>query len=169
MTSPPSVPPPGGAAPPPGPGVTPPFAAPPTEGRSFRLWMALGVAGLAMLLCCGAGGTALVGLVITGTEAVNEQVQTVAGDYFDALREQKYNEAYDLLCDEIRDDETPQQFSSRMTREPRIASYTFGDVDLVDLTLPADLTYASGDRDTVRVAMDQDTGSGEFRVCGFAE
>jgi hypothetical protein len=168
MTQPP-VPPPGAVGPPPGPGVTPPFAAPPTEGRSFRLWMGLGVAALATVLCCGAGGTALVGLMITGTEAVNEQVQAVAGDYFDALREQKYNEAYDLLCDDLREEETPQEFGSRMSREPRIASYTFEDVDLVDLSLPTDLTYTNGDRDSVRVAMDQDTGSGEFRVCGFAE
>lgn len=155
--------------PPPGPGVTPPFAAPPTEGRSFRLWMGLGVAGLAALLCCGAGGTALVGLMVTGTEAVNERARAVTGDYFDALREQKYNEAYDLLCDRLRDDETPEQFSSRMAREPRISAYTLGDVDIVDLTLPADLTYTSGDRDTVRVVMDQDSGTGEFMVCGFEE
>ncbi|GLI01716.1 hypothetical protein [Phytohabitans aurantiacus] len=155
--------------PPPGPGVTPPFAAPPTEGRSFRLWMALGVAALATVLCCGAGGTALVGLFITGGEAVNEQVQATAGDYFDALREQKFNDAYDLLCDRLRNDETPEQFGARMGREPRITSYSLGDVDLINLTLPADLTYTSGDRDTVRVAMDQDSGSGEFRVCGFEE
>lgn len=153
--------------PPAGPGVTPPFAAPPTEGRTFRLWLALGVAGLAAVLCCGAGGTAIVGLVITGTRAVNEQVRAVVTDYYEAVRDGRYQQAYDLLCDDLRDDESQQRFADRMTRAPRVSSYEIGDVSLTDLTVPAHVTYADGDRQTVEVTMAQDRGTGEFEVCGF--
>lgn len=164
---PPPAPPSLAASPPVGPGVTPPFAAPPTEGRTLRLWLALGVAGLAAVLCCGAGGTALVGLLITSTEAFNEQVEAVAGDYYDAVADKRYQEAYDLLCDDLRDSESAQRFAERMSREP-IRSYRVGDARIAaDLTVPVDLTYADGDQETVEVTMAQDTGTGDLEVCGF--
>jgi hypothetical protein len=154
--------------PPPGPGVTPPFAAPPTEGRTARMWLSLGVAGLAALLCCGAGGTAVVGLAVTQAEAFNEQAETVVSDYFDALSEEKYADAYKLLCNELQRDETPDQFTARVSREPRITSYAVGDFNLTDLTVPADVTYATGGRDRLEITLDQDSGTGEFEVCGIA-
>lgn len=164
MTLPSAVP----APPPQGPGVTPPFAAPPVEGRTARMWLGLGVAALAVVLCCGAGGTALVGLIVTQTEALNEQGQTIVGDYFDALSEGAYEDAYDLLCDELQEDETPQQFAARVSREPKITSYELGEVALPTLTLPADVTYAGGSRETLEVSLAQDTGTGRFEVCGIA-
>ncbi|MEJ3746576.1 hypothetical protein WEI85_27945 [Actinomycetes bacterium KLBMP 9797] len=163
LPAPPSLP----AEPPVGPGVTPPFAAPPTEGRTLRLWLALGVAGLAAVLCCGAGGAALVGVVITSTEAINEQVEAVVGDYYAAVRDERYQEAYDLLCDELRDDETQREFADRVSREP-IRSYEVGDAAIAeDLSVPVNVTYADGDQRTVEVTMVQDTGTGELEVCGF--
>ncbi|MDQ7902979.1 hypothetical protein RB614_00405 [Phytohabitans sp. ZYX-F-186] len=154
--------------PPPGPGVTPPFAAPPTEGRNARMWLSLGIAGLAAVLCCGAGGTALVGLVITQAESLNEQADTIVGDYFDALAEGKYEDAYELLCDDLQRDETPAQFTARVTREPRVTSYQVGDVNLTDLTVPTDVTYATGGRDRLEITLAQDSGTGQFEVCGIA-
>jgi hypothetical protein len=154
--------------PPPGPGVTPPFAAPPTEGRTARMWLGLGVAGLAALLCCGAGGTALVGLIATQASALNEQAQTVVGDYFDALSAGKYEDAYKLLCDDVQRQQTPAQFTARASREPRITSYRVGEVKLTDLTVPADVTYATGGRDRLEITLAQDRGTGEFEVCGIA-
>ncbi|WP_173084195.1 Rv0361 family membrane protein [Phytohabitans rumicis] len=156
-------------APPPGPGVTPPFAAPPVEGRTARMWLGLGVAALATVLCCGAGGTALVGLVLTQAESLNEQAQTIVGDYFDALSEEKYDAAYDLLCEDAQEDESPQQFAARVAREPKITSYEVGDVKLTTLTVPTDVTYASGSRQTLEVSLAQDRGTGRFEVCGIAE
>ncbi|MGN9910999.1 Rv0361 family membrane protein [Phytohabitans sp. LJ34] len=154
--------------PPPGPGVTPPFAAPPTEGRTARMWLSLGVAGLAAVLCCGAGGTALVGLVVTQADALNEQAQTIVGDYFDALSDQNYEDAYKLLCDQRQEDETPAQFTARVSREPRITSYQVGEFKLTSLTVPADVTYATGGSDRLEITLAQDRGTGEFEVCGVA-
>lgn len=154
--------------PPPGPGVTPPFAAPPTEGRSARMWLSLGVAGLAAFLCCGAGGTAFVGLVITQAASLNEQAQTIVGGYFDALSDEEYGRAYQLLCDEAQEDETQDEFAARVSREPRITSYEVGDVRLQTLTVPADVTYETGQRDRLEITLAQDTSTGEFEVCGIA-
>lgn len=154
-------------APPPGPGVRPPFAAPPTEGRTARLWLGLGVAGLAVVLCCGAGGTALVGLVVTQTQAFNEQAEAVVGGYFDALAEEDYGKAYDLLCDDIQRQESRERFAARVAQEPRVTSYSVGDVSLADLTVPADVTYAGGDQRTLEISLEQDRGTGEFEVCGI--
>ncbi|GAA4152693.1 hypothetical protein GCM10022251_21130 [Phytohabitans flavus] len=154
--------------PPPGPGVTPPFAAPPTEGRTARVWLGLGVAGLATLLCCGAGGTALVGLVITQAESLNEQADTIVGDYFDALGTQRYSDAYKLLCNRLQRDESEAEFADRVSREPRVTSYQVGDVNLTDLTVPADVTYTSGQQAQLEITLAQDQGTGQFEVCGVA-
>jgi hypothetical protein len=154
--------------PPPGPGVTPPFAAPPTEGRTARMWLSLGVASLAVLLCCGAGGTALVGLVITQAESLNEQADTIVGEYFDALGAQRYADAYKLLCNDLQRHESQADFTARVSREPRITAYDVGDVNLTDLTVPADVTYATGGRDRLEITLAQDSGTGQFEVCGIA-
>ncbi|MFC0532588.1 Rv0361 family membrane protein [Phytohabitans kaempferiae] len=154
--------------PPPGPGVTPPFAAPPVEGRNARLWLGLGVAGLAVVLCCGAGGAALFGLVVTQTEAFNEQARTVVGDYFDSIAEGKYQDAYNLLCDDVREDESPNEFAARVAAEPRITSYRVGEVSLTRLTVPADVTYAGGGQDRLEISLAQDSSTGQFEVCGIA-
>jgi hypothetical protein len=154
--------------PPPGPGVTPPFAAPPIEGRTARMWLSLGVAGLAAVLCCGAGGAALVGLIVTQAASINEQAETVVGGYFDALSEGKYEDAYELLCDDVQDDETPAQFTARVSSEPRVTSWRVGDVAITTLTVPADVTYATGGQDRLEITLAQDRSTGEFEVCGIA-
>jgi hypothetical protein len=162
--APPAPPPP----PPPGPGVTPPFAAPPLEGRTARIWIGLGVAGLALLLCCGGGAAAIVGLMVTTTRALNEQAQTVVGDYLDAVGEGKYARAYQLLCDKAQRDESQDQFAERVSREPDIVSYRLHDLQITGPTLPVDVRYANGTEDTVRFLLAQDRKTGEFEVCGVA-
>lgn len=155
--------------PPPGPGVTPPFAAPPVEGRTARIWIGLGVAGLALLLCCGGGTAAVVGLIATGTRALNEQARAVVSHYIKAVNEDKFDEAYALLCDDAQRGESEGEFAERVSREPDIASYTLHDLQLTgDLSLPADVRYANGSRDTVRFLLAQDRRSGELEVCGVA-
>ena len=68
-----------------------------------RLWLGLGAAGLATLLCCGGGLGAGIGLGVTGAQAVNEQAQAVVGEYLDALRAGRYAEAYEALCPRLRE------------------------------------------------------------------
>ncbi|MEV1288826.1 hypothetical protein [Micromonospora sp. NPDC049679] len=153
--------------PPPGPGVSPPFAAPPTEGRTTRLWIGLGVAALAVVLCCGGGGAALLGLAVTGTQAVNERARVVVGEYFDAVEQEEYDKAYALLCGDVRRRESPPEFERRVAAEPQITSYTVRDATIAnEVIVPVDVTYARGGGRTVRVVLAQDSGTGEFEVCG---
>ncbi|MEV4467045.1 hypothetical protein AB0J51_25890 [Micromonospora echinofusca] len=159
---------PGAPAPPTGPGVTPPFAAPPTEGRNTRLWLGLGAGALAVLLCCGGGGAAVVGLAVTGVQAVREQGRTVSTDYYQALVERKYGAAYDQLCDDAQRRESRREFERRVSAEPRIATFRVGDVDAVSLTVPVDVTYAGGQQDRQEVTLAQDQQTGGMEVCGVS-
>jgi hypothetical protein len=155
-------------APPRGPGVTPPFAAPPTEGRSFRLWLGLGVAGLAVLLFCGGGAAAVVGLVVADNQAVNEKARAVAGDYFGAVTNKEFGKAYDLLCNDAQKRESPREFERRISAEPEIDSYQVGEPALASpVTVPVGVTYSGGSQDDLRVTLAQDTRTGALEICGI--
>ncbi|MFI6272614.1 Rv0361 family membrane protein [Micromonospora zamorensis] len=155
-------------APPPGPGVAPPFAAPPTEGRRTRLWIGLGVGALAVVLCCGGGGTAVVGLAVSGVQAIREQARTVTGDYYQALVERDYERAYEQLCDDAQRRESRPEFERRASAEPQVAAFRVGEVDTTTLTVPVDVTLAGGDRDQQQVSLGQDGETGGVEVCGVS-
>lgn len=164
------TPPPGeaGVVPPPaGPGVLAPFPVPPTEGRGARVWLGLGVGTLVFTLCCGAGGAAVVGLGLTATRALNEQAHAVVGGYLDAVREQDYPSAYDLLCDQAQEGESVAQFTGRVRAEPPITAYQLGNLPFTqpELWLPVELTFGTGTTGRWQVRLEQDTGTGEFEVC----
>lgn len=160
--------PPGVAAPPSGPGVVPPFAAPPTEGRTVRLWLGLGVAALAVVLCCGGGSAAIIGLGVTTNQAINEQARKVVNDYLDAVSHRKYDEAYGLLCDDAQRRESPREFQRRVGAEPHIASYRVRDARVAnEVSVPADVNYDSGSRTTLTFSLAQDRSSGRLEVCGI--
>lgn len=130
------------------------------------MWLGLGIAALAVVLCCGGGVAALVGLVVSGTEAVNEQARTVVEDYFEALRDQEYDQAYQLLCANARHRESPAEFEERVSAGPDITGYRVGDVTLAnEVTVPVEVTYASGQHDSLEASLAQDTGTAEFRIC----
>lgn len=153
-------------APPAGPGVAPPFPAPPVEGRTFRLWLGLGVAALAVVLCCGGGAFAFAGLLVTSAQAMNEQAQAVVGDYFEAVRDRQYGKAYQLLCDDARRRESPAEFEQRVAAGPDISAYRVGDVALTnEITVPVEVTYTSGRRDDLRVSLVQDPDTAALRIC----
>ncbi|MEU4680724.1 hypothetical protein [Micromonospora sp. NPDC023737] len=154
-------------APPPGPGVSPPFAAPPTEGRRARLWLGLGVGALALLLCCGGGGSAVVGLAVSGVQAVREQGRTVSTDYYQALVDQNFGQAYDQLCDDAQRRESRPDFESRVAAEPQVTAYRVGDVDTNNLTVPVDVMLEGGRRERQQVILGQDPQTGGLEVCGI--
>jgi|GEM_PF-941568 len=150
-----------------GPGVAPPFAAPPAEGRTARVWIGLGVAALALLLCCGGGTVALVGLIVTGAEAIDEQARIAVGDYFEAVSQQDFGAAYDMLCAEAQSRESASEFARRLATEPEITAYEVGQVSVTSrIVVPVEVDYAQGGGDTLRVSLNQDTGTGELEVCG---
>jgi hypothetical protein len=155
--------------PPAGPGVQPPFAAPPSEGRNARVWLGLGVAGLAVVLCCGGGIASVVGLVATGVEAANEQAHAVVEDYLQAVGDGRYGEAYRMLCRPLRQQLTEREFAEEVSSRPRVREYVLlradlSETDEADAVVPADVTYTDGTQARVRYRVE---GEGAvLRFCG---
>lgn len=158
-------------APPPGPGVVPPFPAPPTEGRTLRVGLGLGIGGAAVVLVCGGGIAATVGLFSVMGSALNEQAHVVVGHYFAAVKAQRYAEAYNSQCQDVKDRESQAEFTQRITSTEPIASYAVGNVDLtsVDLSVPVKVTYTGGGSADLQVYLGQNRETGEFQVCGIEE
>lgn len=151
-----------------GPGAVPPFPAPPTEGRSSRLWLGLGLGALALLLCCGGGGAAVFGIGTVAARALNEQVDVVVGEYFDAVRQKRLDDAYAQLCEDAQQAESRAEFARRVGAEPAIMSYEVGDITLasVEPVVPVEVVRADGATETLQVDLRQDQSTGQFEVCG---
>ncbi|WP_026322014.1 Rv0361 family membrane protein [Salinispora fenicalii] len=154
--------------PPAGPGVVPPFAAPPVEGRRTRLWLGLGAGALALALCCGGGGAAVIGLVVTGVQAIDEQGRSASTDYYQALMERDYGAAYDQLCAQVRRQESRPEFERRVASEPQVASFRVGEVDQNTLTVPVEVIFSGGGHDRQQVNLEQNQQTGELEVCGVS-
>lgn len=155
--------------PPQGPGVYPPFPAPPVEGRGRRLGLGLGIGAGVLLLACGGGVAVAAGLGQVVTNALNEQADVVVGDYLAALRDREWAKAYDQLCDRAREQENESQFTSRVSTGERITAWDVGDVDMVRLAAPVAVTYADGDTAELRALLGQNRETGGFEVCGVEE
>jgi hypothetical protein len=158
-------------APPQGPGVIPPFPAPPTEGRRRRIGIGLGIGAGVLVLVCGGGLAATIGLVSVAGRALNEQAQVVVGDYLDDVKAKRFGEAYDALCDQTRSRVSKAQYTSdAQTAEP-IQQFTVGEMDLttVDLSVPVDVTYSDGSTAHLKAYLGQDQDTGKFQVCSVEE
>ena len=153
--------------PPAGPGVQPPFAAPPIDADRTRLWVGLGVGAAALVLCCVGGAVGFGGLVVTSVKAVNEQATVTVDRYLGALAERRYDDAYDLLCDERQRDESVAEFTRRVGQGPQVTSYTVGTPQINrQVVVPADVRYDGGHVRDLRFVLEQDRGTGRFEVCG---
>jgi hypothetical protein len=164
MTTAPHVP-----APPPGPGVQPPFPAPPVEGRGRRIGLGLGVGAGVLLLVCGGGLAALIGLGTSMQAALEERAHAAVTGYLDALRDRRYDQAYGLLCDRAKREESRTEFRQRVTADEQISSYRLGGLNTINLSVPVSATYADGDAAELDAFLGQDTGTGAFEVCELAE
>jgi hypothetical protein len=154
--------------PPAGPGVQPPFAAPPSEGRTARVWLGLGVAAAAVVLCCGGGLAAAVGLFVTGNAAVNEQAHAAVEDYLQAVGDGRYGEAYRLLCTDLRDQVSQREFTAQVSEQPRVREYELRQTKVrtsSEYAVPANVTYTNGVQRSVvyRVVVERS----QVRFCGL--
>jgi hypothetical protein len=156
-------------APPQGPGVHPPFPAPPVEGRGKRIGMGLGIAAGVLVLVCGGGGAALIGLSVSMSSALQERAYAAVRGYLDALHTGNVEKAYQLLCDSAQQDETPAEFRERIAAAQPIEQYHLGSFDLVSLSVPVSATYADGDTADLEAYLAQDDDTGAFEVCELAE
>jgi hypothetical protein len=166
--SPPHYGPPEAAGPPPGPGAAPPFAAPPIEGRTARVWLGIGAAALAVVLFCGGGIAAIIGLSVANTRAVGEQSRAVITDYLDAIGKDDFGKAYDQLCERLRRQESQQSFEQRVRAEPKIRTYRIGQASGTNvIEVPVDITYVDGMPDRRTFSLVADSAAG-LRICGIS-
>ncbi len=158
-------------APPQGPGVVPPFPAPPTEGRRLRIGLGLGIGAVVLLLVCGGGVAALIGLTTVMTRALNEQAEVVVGDYIEDINARRYADAYRSLCADARSAQSEAQFTSQVADDEPIEDFSVGTVDLTDpdLPVPVDVTYADGRTARLQAYLGQNPETGQFQVCRLQE
>jgi hypothetical protein len=148
--------------------VQPPFAAPPSEGRTARVWLGLGVAGLAVVLCCGVGIASVVGLVVTGTAALNEQAHRAVEDYLQAVGAGRYGQAYRLLCRELRVRQSQREFTEQVSAQPRVREYELLRTRMGqdgDAVVPARVTYTN-QTTPVQINYRVTQEGAEIRFCG---
>jgi hypothetical protein len=155
--------------PPPGPGVQPPFPAPPVEGKGRRIGTTLGIGAAVLLLICGGGVAAVIGLATSAQSALQEQTHKVVSEYLDALVAQRYDKAYGMLCDEAKQDESPAQYRSRVSGMEPIVSYRLEKLDLINFAVPVDATYDTGDTGQLLAYLGQNGDTGAFEVCDLGE
>ena len=76
-----------------------------------------------------------------------------------------------MLCEREQQAESRSQFEARVAAEPRISSYQVGEFNTAsgDYRVPVDVTYADGGTDTLQVSLAQNSGTGQFEVCGVEE
>jgi hypothetical protein len=150
---------------PPGPGVQPPFVAPPTDGARQRRGWAIGLTIAAALLCCVGGLGGLGGLVVLGGQAIVGETRTAVTRYLTAVEKNDYAAAYRMLCDTERQRQTQDEFAGEQSRRP-LTSFTVEEPVIADdIEVPASLTYGDGQVDHVRFLLAQNQ-SGQFEVCG---
>src|SRR5260221_8729252 len=84
--------------PPPGPGVQPPFVAPPTDGARRRRWIGAGIAsGLGIFLFIG-GLLGYGALSVFGQQMIVERSTAAVTEYLTAIRNGEYHKAFSVLC-----------------------------------------------------------------------
>ena len=155
--------------PPRGPGVFPPFPAPPVEGRGRRLGLGLGLGAVVLVLVLGGGLAAFIGLGTVATRALNEQADVVVTDYLDAVRDKRYGEAYDMLCQDTKNTRSEADFTREVAAGEPIATFDVGDVEPLRMTAPVDVTYADGSTAQLRAYLMQNRRTGGFEVCSVEE
>jgi hypothetical protein len=156
--------------PPPGPGVHPPFPAPPVEGRGKRVGTSLGIVAGIVVLVCGVGAVAGIGLATSITSALDEQAEVVVSRYLDDLQERDFDGAYGQLCQDARDSESLTDFTARMSGTEPFDSYRVGSLSMgVRLTVPVEIVYPDGDSTQLEADLAQNRSTGKFEVCDLGE
>ena len=173
--SPPTVPPTPGrerAAPvPPGPGVQPPFVAPPMDGTGRRRGQAIALIVATVIVCCVGSVGGLVGLVVLSQRAFADEARSAVTNYLKAVQHEDYAKAYAQLCEPLRNQISESELARSYAEQPGINSFTVGDPVAnasrdayeVHVTLHS---AGAADRDQ-QFLVTQDQTTARFEVCGF--
>jgi hypothetical protein len=152
--------------PPPGPGVTPPFAAPPVDRSRRSLWIGLIAGGIALVLCCAGGLFGLGLVVVAGTNQQQRMAKDSVTAFLTAAQNQDFDRAYSLLCSQQARRATPNDIASEFGRQ-RIDRFSVGQARLGSrsVTVPAEVDYASGSATTYQFTLIQE--SAQMKICGW--
>ena|GEM_PF-7124665 len=99
---------------------------PPNARRSSKKgWIiGLSITAVVLVLCCGC--TALAGFgIYRVVESVRDQAGESTQDYLEALRDQRFDDAYELMCDrnKNRDGQTREEFIAAQQESPKLLNY----------------------------------------------
>lgn len=154
--------------PPRGPGVTPPFPAPPTDRSRKSLWIGLGIGSIVLVLCCVGGIVGLGALVISTTNEFKADATEVTTQYLDALVARDYDGAYALLCSAITQRQTRAEFAAARRDAAHPRSYELEEPIVGDtsVTVPAYVRYDDGQERAERYRLVFEETAGPLRMCG---
>jgi hypothetical protein len=152
--------------PPVGPGVRPPFVAPPTDGNRRRLWTGLGTAAAVLVLVCG-GGIAGFTALVRGTINERSQAATKAvTSFLTDVRNDDYTGAYRAQCLQLRQRLTLDEFKTDFSGA-QLSAFTLGqpEINTDETIVPVALSFIDGGTDNQRFVVIVDS-DGASRVCG---
>jgi hypothetical protein len=150
--------------------VQPPFVAPPTDGTRRRRGWAIGLSIGAVVAICALGVAAIVGLGFLLVRVVQDEAKASVVSYLSALRDEDYETAYALLCDDQQASTSERQFEREQRDGPAVVGFEVDDVEITErFEVPAQVSYDNGERESVRFIVEQDPTTGGFEVCGVAD
>jgi hypothetical protein len=159
---------PGAPAPPPGPGVAPPFAAPPTDRNKRTLWIGLGVGGLVALLCCVGGVIGLGVIVASANDQAERNATATVVKYLDAMKARQIDTAYAQLCPQLAR-RLGRTGLRNLAQERAISGYRLDDPlvgSSVDITAHID-TAAGAIDETYTLVPASEGDATDFEICGI--
>ena len=152
--------------PPPGPGVQPPFVAPPTDGIRQRRWLGLGLAAAVAVILCVGGVVGVAALGIFGQQMVAERSQAAVSDYLTQLQRREFDKAWSLLCPAEKRRVNTTSFERLWLDRPQISTFTVGEATIGNtVVVPAQVDNADGTSQALEFPMAQDSSTGDFQVC----
>ena len=153
--------------PPPGPGVQPPFVAPPTDGVVRRRWIGVWIAGaLGVVLLLG-GLLGYGALSVFGQQMIVDRSTTAVTEYLTAIRNGDYHKAFGGLCPAVRHSLDESTFADRLAQRAAVVSFTVGPpvVDANPIRVPVTVSYSDGSVAPTSYSVVSNGETGEFEVC----
>lgn len=149
-----------------GPGVVPPFAAPPTDGLRRRMWLGLTLSAIAVVVLCIGGLGGCIALGLTAEKARTNAATHVVNDFLVAWEHGNYAGAYQLTCDELKNQVSLSDFTGQLSAR-QLAGFEIGTPDLTTQVakVPVRLEFVEGGFDEIvyRVVVNN---QGKSVVCG---
>ena len=149
-----------------GPGVRPPFVAPPTDGNRKRLWTGLISAGVIVVVLCGGGVAGFAALVTSTVDARRSAATKAVTEFLTDLQHDNYAGAYEAQCDELKQRLSFQAFTDEFSNSQLISfRLQEPEIDTDSTIVPVQLTFTDGTQSLDRIVVIQDSDA-TYRVCG---